>query len=374
MAESGFPERHGRRAEGGQVRLARPPRRIFDLRRVNHAGGRRMGDFRPGTAGLRHATAHLQDEGGLAGWGWWGILLMGDVYGERAARVDLSMVSPEGAQEGRSEGEDRMEIILFGPLLVLVAVIVWGMSAWAGLLKTCREGPEGAYRPGCSFVAAQFGLAGLLGGAFGVLWELRMPGMWLVGFVNLGVLAMLVSLPVYAVVAFICQDAHISKCVRSAFIGALIAAAATSSLWAWWSRPSRIIRMIREDLQLAELPASATNVKANAWSMGFGAAGYMMFKASAEDIEAFIASSPGVQGAEPYILGERHTEATDEEDFERALRDMRYEQLRKDRSAPRWFDPTIEGKGRMYEVRGAHHGDIIVNDATNTVYITVSWG
>jgi len=266
-----------------------------------------------------------------------------------------------------------MWIILLPPAAIVI-VILWGMSVWAGLLKKRREEPESVYRPGCSFIAAQCGLAGLLGGAFGLLWELQMREMSIVGAFNVSLLAMLVSLPAHAVVVGICRNGDIKKCVRSAFIGALVAAAVASSFWAWSKHPSRIIRMIREDLQLAELPASAADVKANAWSFGFGSAGYMMFKASAQDIGAFIASSASLQGVEPYVPGTAHTETTEQEDLEYAMRKIAYEQLQGDRSAPRWFDPNIDGKGRVYEIEGEHWGFVVVNEATGTVYIMVAWG
>jgi hypothetical protein len=136
--------------------------------------------------------------------------------------------------------------------------------------------------------------------------------------------------------------------------------------------------------RLADLPASATDVRCEGWSGLFTGTDYVMFRASAEDIEKFITQSPSAKGAVPDLLNAEHRRLPyREEDYaeghEESEDDYERDYFAPESLAPKWYDVTMKGKGRRYEIpgdpdnKGYNFGSVIINDQTNTVYIRVVW-
>lgn len=145
-------------------------------------------------------------------------------------------------------------------------------------------------------------------------------------------------------------------------------------------RTERILRAGR----LADLPESATYIKAEGWSAMFTGEDYLMFRAAPEDIEKFIAKSPSLKGATPEIFDSEHMhlpyqkeeEYYTDEELENSYKQKYFFPSHMD---PKWYDLTIKVKGRQYEIpgdpnkKGHNWGSVLINDETNTVYIYVIW-
>jgi hypothetical protein len=133
--------------------------------------------------------------------------------------------------------------------------------------------------------------------------------------------------------------------------------------------------------RLAVLPESATDIKAEGWSGIFTGEDYLMFRATPEGIEKFIAESPSIKDTEPEIFSSKKmylpyhepNDFADEADWEDHY-NHNYFFPQKDQ--PEWYDITIKLKGRRYKIPAFEHhnwGSVIINDETNTVYINVIW-
>jgi hypothetical protein len=141
-------------------------------------------------------------------------------------------------------------------------------------------------------------------------------------------------------------------------------------------KPQTILRNGR----LADLPASASDVKAEGWSSLFSGTDYLMFKAAPKDIEKFITESKSID-ASPKVFNENHQylPAPNNPELRQAIDTNEYSQneyFYRNSDWPEWFDPTINKKGRIYEIpgmNGHNWGEIIINDETNTLYIWVCW-
>jgi hypothetical protein len=138
---------------------------------------------------------------------------------------------------------------------------------------------------------------------------------------------------------------------------------------------------ILKDGRLAELPVSATDIKAEGWNGIFTGECYLVFCATPEDIEKFIAESPSIKDTEPEIFSSEKmylpycepNDFTYDADLE-AYFEHKYFFPRK--SQPEWYNIAIRLKGRRYEIPAFKHhnwGSVIINDETNTVYINVIW-
>src|SRR5207249_7924258 len=85
--------------------------------------------------------------------------------------------------------------------------------------------------------------------------------------------------------------------------------------------PSNVIRTAREEGGLGPLPPSATDVRTYGWSNGFASGRYIRFSAPPQEIDAFLAASPGLKGVNPerfspkhmYLPYPKHTPHSDEE-------------------------------------------------------------
>jgi hypothetical protein len=122
--------------------------------------------------------------------------------------------------------------------------------------------------------------------------------------------------------------------------------------------PANVIRAAREQGGLAPLPPSATDVHTDGWSTGFSSARYIRFKAKPQEIEAFLATSPGLKGVSPerfspkhmYLPYPKHTPNSDEE-LEESVR-HKYFSL----NGPSWYNPTIRVTGCRYAI--SWHGKV----------------
>ena len=145
-------------------------------------------------------------------------------------------------------------------------------------------------------------------------------------------------------------------------------------------RTERILRAGR----LADLPESATEVKVYGWGGIFTGEDYLMFRATHEDIEKFIAKSPSLKGATPEIFDSEHMHLPyqkEEEYYTDEELENRYKQkyFFPSHMDPKWYDLTIKVKGRKYGIpgdpneEGHNWGSVLINDETDTVYISVIW-
>jgi hypothetical protein len=124
--------------------------------------------------------------------------------------------------------------------------------------------------------------------------------------------------------------------------------------------------------RLAAIPESATDLKIDGTSNLFSSTYYIRFQASAEDINEFIRSSAGLNGVLPTRFDANHQHLPFFKDDE--MRNAEHEYFGIDDRYP-WFNPIIKTRGRKYKIPqdlDANYGEVIINDETNVVYITVS--
>jgi hypothetical protein len=124
--------------------------------------------------------------------------------------------------------------------------------------------------------------------------------------------------------------------------------------------------------RLAAIPESATDLKIDGTSNLFSSTYHIRFHASPEDIEEFIRNSPGLNGVLPakFDAKRQHLPFLKEDE----LWNDEHEYFAVDKRYP-WFNPIIKTRGRKYKIpqdHDANSGEVIINDETNVVYITVS--
>jgi hypothetical protein len=124
--------------------------------------------------------------------------------------------------------------------------------------------------------------------------------------------------------------------------------------------------------RLAAIPESATDLRIDGTSNLFSSTYHIRFRASAEDIDEFIRNSPGLNGVLPTRFDANHQHLPFFKDDE--IRNAEHEYFGIDERYP-WFNPIIKTRGRKYKIpqdHDANYGEVIINDETNVVYITVS--
>jgi hypothetical protein len=142
--------------------------------------------------------------------------------------------------------------------------------------------------------------------------------------------------------------------------------------------PKKVARSVIEYGRLSKLPKSATDIKGYAWSSPFSGEWFLSFKASPEDIQAFIDASQSIKDLEPQVFNSKRQYLPRPhplpEDF--YLNESGHEYFSPSPSAPSWYDPTLNTKGRKYEVPAVDYhnwGEVIINDETNIVFIKIIW-
>jgi hypothetical protein len=146
--------------------------------------------------------------------------------------------------------------------------------------------------------------------------------------------------------------------------------------------------------RLAPLPGTATDIRVARWTgMGTGAS-YLAFRATPEEIEAFLTGSRSILHSGPETFGPEHMNlpvgepAPGEEGRAKAARDARdpgggailpQDRHRRYRTDPvvGWYRPTVTTRGRRFEIprdeanRGHNSGEVVVDDEHSVVWVLV---
>ena len=161
-------------------------------------------------------------------------------------------------------------------------------------------------------------------------------------------------------------------------IGVLLVIGLTTWLLVFQGAEQRDIAMAREMLRLAPLPADAADVHAASIHSSTWASAFVRFTAPPAEIEAFLASSPGLKGIIPKGFTPTHRYLPDTQvpkhlDPDTPRQDTYFHDYARIYHLP-WFDRTITQAGRGYFVSFGPNaddegGEVVVNDARHVVYI-----
>jgi len=140
------------------------------------------------------------------------------------------------------------------------------------------------------------------------------------------------------------------------------------------SLPTVCANRTLSNANLAPLPESYYDLNAWQWSFIFSGSEYLKFKASPEDIERFIASSPILRGNTCVIYGDEKQRLPRPRDFGTKQDHFsdRYEFYSPDPSAPDWYITELKGAGRRYEIKPLRYqcpGEVIIDDESGTVFV-----
>jgi hypothetical protein len=151
---------------------------------------------------------------------------------------------------------------------------------------------------------------------------------------------------------------------------------AIALLLAYFLFPSNDASRILKAGRLADLPASAKDVKTEGWSSLFSGSDYLTYKATSEDIENFIKESSISFAPEVFDGNHQHLQTEPNDNIWQTEEYYKNKYFIRNGDWPEWFDPTLKSKGRIYEIPAENNhnwGEVIINDETNTVYIWVCW-
>ncbi|MHC4103464.1 MAG: DUF4190 domain-containing protein [Planctomycetota bacterium] len=203
----------------------------------------------------------------------------------------------------------------------------------------------------------------------------------LTGFCTRGVTA-IVSLVMGIIALVIIGRSSVEIRGRHLAIVGIIISVFILSVIGYDSLPSVNIKRTLGAGRLADLPKTATDVKIDGWHSLFTGEDYIRFKAAPEDIEKFISDSPSIKEITPKVFTSEHMHLP-QPDTRRFESEEDWEDFDKHEYyygdgpyCPKWYDPTIKTKGRLYKipsVKGHNSGTVIINDEANTVYIHVIW-
>jgi len=127
---------------------------------------------------------------------------------------------------------------------------------------------------------------------------------------------------------------------------------------------------------LAELPASARDVRVHSWAFLMSGKYTLRFTADPNVIEDFLAASPSLEKVTPSTYSSRRmrlrggvfVSSLDKYDSQGN------ERFAPQRDVPRWYRQEIRGPGRRYEINwydGKYRGELLIDDEDHTVYIHV---
>ncbi len=125
--------------------------------------------------------------------------------------------------------------------------------------------------------------------------------------------------------------------------------------------------------RLAELPRAATQVQCDGTGGSSAGMYFIKFTAPAEEIEKFIADSTELRVRAPEALGPERMYLPESQRSTSAAATAAHIYYTPDARYP-WFDPALREKGRRYVIpldRESNSGEVIIDDATQTVYIRV---
>jgi len=150
----------------------------------------------------------------------------------------------------------------------------------------------------------------------------------------------------------------------------MLPAVALAAFMVYWGLPSTRLQAMLDNEDFAPLPASATGVKVDGWICGFAHEAWLRFTAPADEVEAFLAASPFLEGTAPEHFGPERMLLLPPSDAD-ALEVWQIGGPNKfvfrGTYPPSWYTPEVREKGRRYECPS--RCTVIVNDATGTVYI-----
>ena len=152
---------------------------------------------------------------------------------------------------------------------------------------------------------------------------------------------------------------------RVLIILGVVTAASIAFIWGVksWNKKQEIqdVATARDWAGLAPFPHSAHNLQVFRNDTLTWTAYCVKFSAAPQEINAFLARSPGLKAKPGEVFSPKH-QYTDAHFSDRDIFK---------RSAP-WFNRTITLHGRRYTTEWqGNYGDIVINDITNTVYIYV---
>lgn len=148
------------------------------------------------------------------------------------------------------------------------------------------------------------------------------------------------------------------------------------------SWPSVRAARVLYNADLAPLPPSATEIKVYLWFtpiIPMSGEGYLRFRATPDDIEHFLTTSPILRDVEYANDSENQITLFYPRDDRRRLspEDIRYRISRDLKRAPAWFIKELTGSmmGYYIDPSGSQiSGAVIVDEASNLVFVRLSFG
>ncbi|MEC5127030.1 hypothetical protein VSU19_09730 [Verrucomicrobiales bacterium BCK34] len=125
-----------------------------------------------------------------------------------------------------------------------------------------------------------------------------------------------------------------------------------------WHTENAVAEII-DSGRLAPLPESASEILSYAWVGLFTGKSFLTFKASPGQINYWLQNCSSLKSVEPQL----HNSA------DPLIRPQASD-------APSWFTPSLEIKGRYFEIPAVEQhnwGEIIINDHTNQVFVSITW-
>ncbi|MHC4721950.1 MAG: DUF4190 domain-containing protein [Planctomycetota bacterium] len=145
----------------------------------------------------------------------------------------------------------------------------------------------------------------------------------------------------------------------------------------WNALPTVKAKKTLTNGRLANLPQSVTNLKVGGWAGLFTGEDFIKFRATPEDINKFVAESPSIKEVAPEMFNSENMHLPEPDNSQKTSDYYTLDHKHYDESNyPSWYRPTMKVKGRRYLIPpdGYHNwGSVIINDETNTVYISVIW-
>lgn len=144
----------------------------------------------------------------------------------------------------------------------------------------------------------------------------------------------------------------------------------------WWAFPLNRAVSTLDAGRLGSLPRGATDVRHYRWSGLFTGSQFVSFKASRDDVEMWIRNSPSLNDVSPtFYSADKHRipySTDDSKSFE-----TKHDYFSPDVMAPAWWNETLRGAGRTYQIPAAtgghNYGILIYDEVAGVVYIKVTW-
>ena len=140
------------------------------------------------------------------------------------------------------------------------------------------------------------------------------------------------------------------------------------------SIPIVAARKILLHANLSPLPDSYYEINAWHWSSLFSGEEFLKFRASPEDIESFLSSSPILKDKiyELYSIERMRIPYPDKYGTEEEHFNTPHEYYYPSPSAPDWYIEQLKGPGRRYEIHPEDYyypGEVIIDDESGTVFV-----